>query len=162
MFSCCEKARMIIQMTLKKQTCLMLCIFLVVAYPYDRLLEPPGLLKETTIVFTDRRQISTQTKVRLWTNKSFSSPSETYFQFHLPTLYREGGGGGFAICLLDTNQKVKIYLMDDRDSVNLLGHILWAHTEQINILCPLRHKGRPAEHHTTTEVPWDDGALHFL
>lgn len=42
-----------------------------------------------------------------------------------------------AICLFDTNQKVKIYIMDDTDAVNLLVCVFLVHTENINILWPL-------------------------
>lgn len=49
------------------------------------------------------------------------------------------------ICHFDTNQKVKISIMDDTDAVNLLGHIFGAHTEQRNIVFPLRHTERQTE-----------------
>lgn len=112
-------------------------------------LSPRGLLKETTIIFTDRQQISEQTKVRLWTHISYFPVKHTFnFICLFHTREREKKTllqlipKFHAICLLDTNQKVKIYIMDDMDAVNLLAHIFWAHTEHINILCPLRHKGR--------------------
>ena len=63
-----------------------------------------------------------------------------------------------SICLPDTNQKVKICIIDDRDAVNLLAHIFWAHTEHINILGPLRHTGRRAE---LSDTPACRSHLHW-
>lgn len=48
-----------------------------------------------------------------------------------------------AICLFDTNQKVKLYIMDDMEAVNLLSHIFRAHMERINRLFRLRHNREP-------------------
>lgn len=134
----------------------MLCIFLVVAYPYDRLLEPPRASKRNYNHFHwQTANLQANKSETLNSRIFFFSPSETYFQFPLPSPYTTERGNKttllqlipkfHAICLLDTNQKVKIYIMDDTDAVNLLAHIFWAHTEHINIFCPLRHKGRQAK-----------------
>lgn len=136
----------------------MLCIFLAVAYPYDRLLEPQRASKRNYNHFQRQTANFQENKSETFTTFLSSSSfflSETYCQFHLPgpcTKERERERmllqlipKFHAICLFDTNQKVKIYIMDDTDAVNLLAHVFRAHTERINILCPLRHKGRQAE-----------------
>lgn len=114
----------------------MLCIFLVLAYPYDRLIEPLRTSKRYYNHFHthfDRQQISKQTKVRLWTHFFLSLVKHTFIHFICLVHTQKRGGKNstllqlvpefHAICLLDTNQKVKIDIMDDTDAVNLLAHI---------------------------------------
>lgn len=65
----------------------MLCIFLVAAYPYDRLLKPPGPKKKNYNHFHKQRNRNRNLQANKSKNLNtqiFSFSSETYFQLYLP------------------------------------------------------------------------------
>lgn len=53
------------------------------------------------------------------------------------------------ICLPDTNQKVKIYMVGDVGAVNLLAHVFLCHTERINALWPWDTRGGSSANKTS-------------
>lgn len=150
----------------------MLCILLVVAYPYDRLLELPGApernynhfqwqaanLQENKSETLNKRILCSIYLFIFWRHKLSISSSSSKQKRKKTKASLQLTPKIHAICLPDTNQKEKICIIDDTDAVNLLAHIFWAHTEHINTLGPLRHKGWWAE---LSDIPARRSHLHW-
>lgn len=128
----------------------MLCIILVVAYPYDRLLEPPRASIRNYNHFHWQ-------KANLQANKSFPVKHTFNFFCQLHTQRAKN-----KINIIKTNFKIchlsPWHKSESKDWSNgwlgccklVILYFVSSHRAYINIFCPLRHKGRQAAH---TDIP---------